>query len=153
MGEIVTLHVCTHRFVCHLPRCRRRIFTERLPALMAPSARRTRRAQEQVQHIEFNLGGRPGVRHARREGMPVSRRTLLRVLRAMPLPTAGSVRVLEIDDWAQRARADLYRCRRRRATSATPMTCGSVTTGTCACPIRRRTVAALRVRGRSSASF
>jgi len=102
MGAIVTLHVRTRRFVCRLPGCRRRIFTERLPALMAPSARRTRRARAQVQHIGFDLGGRPGVRHARREGMPVSRRTLLRVLRATPLPTAGSVRVLGVDDWAQR---------------------------------------------------
>jgi len=105
MGRIVTLHVRTRRFVCRLPECRRRIFTERLPALMAPCARRTRRtrrAQDQVQHIGFDLGGRPGVRHARREGMPVSRRTLLRVLRAAPLPAVGPVRVLGVDDWAQR---------------------------------------------------
>src|SRR5690242_315602 len=42
-GRQVTLHLHTRRFFCRAATCRRRIFTERLPALMAAWARRTQR--------------------------------------------------------------------------------------------------------------
>jgi hypothetical protein len=50
----------------------------------------------------FALGGAPGVRQARREGLPVSRRTVLRLVRGAPPPAVGRVRVLGVDDFAFR---------------------------------------------------
>ena len=66
---------------------------------MAPSARHTTRLGEQFQRTGFALGGAPGARYATASGMPVSRRTLLRLVRAAPLPPVGPVRVVGVDDW------------------------------------------------------
>jgi zinc-finger of transposase IS204/IS1001/IS1096/IS1165 len=73
-GRAVVLHLQVRRFVCRVRWCRRTIFTERLPTVVAPSARRTTRLQERLLHDGFDLGGAPGARHATAEGMPVSRR-------------------------------------------------------------------------------
>src|SRR5260370_28936707 len=80
-GRPVVLHLRVRRFRCRFPTCRRRIFTERVPTLLAPWARRTRRARERLAQHGFALGGRRGVVHAQREGLPTSRRTLLRLVR------------------------------------------------------------------------
>jgi len=102
MGVQVTLHLQTRRFACRVRWCRRTIFTERLPALVAPWGRRTARQRDELERTGFALGGAPGARHATAGGLPVSRRTLLRLVRAAPAPAAGPVRVLGVDDWAQR---------------------------------------------------
>jgi len=101
-GRPVVVHVRTRRFVCGLPRCPRRIFAERLPALVASAGRRTLRAQASLQRHGFDLGGEAGARHTTAEGLPVSPRTLLRLVRATPLPAPASVRVLGVDDWCRR---------------------------------------------------
>lgn len=101
-GERVLIHLHTRRFICRVRWCPRRIFTERLPALTPPLARRTRRLQESLLRTGFALGGAPGARHATADGMPVSARTLLRVVRAAPTPEAGLVPILGVDDWCQR---------------------------------------------------
>ncbi len=98
----VTIRLTTRRFVCRVPTCPCRIFTERLPALVAPSARRTLRLRATLEREGFALGGEPAARHAHASGMPVSPRTLLRLVCAAPLPPVGAVRVLSIDDWALR---------------------------------------------------
>jgi transposase len=100
-GDVVTIHLSTRRFVCNVQWCHRKVFTERLP-LVAPFARKTRRLWAQLQRHGFALGGDPGSRHALASGMPVSPRTLLRLVRAAPLPTADPVVALGIDDWSQR---------------------------------------------------
>jgi hypothetical protein len=46
------------------------------------------------------LAGRAGVRLAAKVGIRTSRNRLLRLVRAVPDPAAGSVRVLEVDDFA-----------------------------------------------------
>lgn len=101
-GAMVTIHLQTRRFVCPVRGCRRLIFTERLPALVAPSARRTLRTHTHVQRAGFDLGGEAGARHAVAEGVSVSARTVLRLVRAAPLPALAPVRVLGVDDWARR---------------------------------------------------
>src|SRR5579862_6881190 len=58
-GEAVVLHLRSRRFVCPVRRCRRRIFTERLPELVRPAARRTIRLTSQVVATGFALGGNP----------------------------------------------------------------------------------------------
>ncbi len=101
-GTGLVIHLHTRRFVCRMQWCRRNIFCERLPDLVAVSARRTIRLHAQVLRAGFDLGGDPGARHVAAEGTPVSPRTLLRLVRAAPPPTAGPVRVLGVDDWAKR---------------------------------------------------
>lgn len=101
-GDPVVIHLHTRRFVCRVRWCKRKIFTERLPALVAPSARSTIRLHRHLERTGFALGGAPGARHATAEEIAVSRRTLLRLVRAAPLPERGPVRALGVDDWAQR---------------------------------------------------
>jgi DNA-directed RNA polymerase subunit N (RpoN/RPB10) len=43
LGRAVLLELAIRRFYCRNPSCPRRTFAERLPALLAPHARRTRR--------------------------------------------------------------------------------------------------------------
>src|SRR5262245_66445734 len=80
----------------------RRIFTERLPEVVAPWARRTRRLVAWLIAIGLTLGGVAGVRLSRRLGCTLSRQTLLRMIRRLPLPCGGPPQVLGIDDFAFR---------------------------------------------------
>jgi transposase len=101
-GDRVVLHLHVRRFLCRVRWCRRKIFAERLPDLVAPFARRTARLTAHLLRAVFDLGGEGGARHAAAEGTPVSARTLLRLIRSAPLPAAGPVRVLGVDDWSRR---------------------------------------------------
>jgi len=101
-GDRVTLHLRVRRFVCRVRWCCRKIFAERLPDLTAPFARRTTRFTDHLVRAAFDLGGEVGARHLIAEGTPVSARTLLRLVRAAPLPIAGPVWALGVDGWARR---------------------------------------------------
>jgi transposase len=101
-GRSITLRVQVRRFFCRNRRCARAIFAERLPALVAPRARRTCALQVLLLDITCALGGQAGARLAVRQGMPTSRATLLRLVHRAPLPAVGSPRVLGVDDWSQR---------------------------------------------------
>lgn len=59
-GDRVTLHLRVRRFVCRVRWCRRKIFAERLPDLVAPFARRTTRLTDQFVRAAFDLGVKPG---------------------------------------------------------------------------------------------
>jgi transposase len=82
----VVLHLQVRKFFCANSRCTRRIFTERLLELIAPWARRTQRLAQWLIHIAVALGGAAGARLSRCLGVAVSRHTLLRVLRRLPIP-------------------------------------------------------------------
>ncbi len=58
----VTLSLQVRKFACTVTTCRRRIFTERLPEVVAPYARRTVRLNNLVQRVGFALGGAAGSR-------------------------------------------------------------------------------------------
>src|SRR6267378_493740 len=81
---------------------RRRIFTERLPTIAAPWARRTLRLAQRLIALGVALGGKAGVRLGHAWDVRVSRNTLLRLLRRQPEPEAPTPRVLGVDDWALR---------------------------------------------------
>jgi transposase len=102
-GRIVALRIQVRRFRCATDACPRRIFTERLPEVVQPWARRTARLADLQRHIGLALGGAAGSRLALRLTMPVSATTLLDLLRRAtserPRPTP---RVLGVDDWAWR---------------------------------------------------
>jgi transposase len=96
----VRLH--TRRFFCDHPSCARRIFTERLPSIVAPRVRRTRRLVQHHTALGLALGGRPGMRFAVQSACPLSRHQLLRDVRAMALPVEPDPTVIGVDDWAMR---------------------------------------------------
>jgi transposase len=100
-GRAVHLRIQVRRFRCAVIGCPRQIFGESLADSIAPrGARRTARLEGVVHHLGIALGGRPAASLARRLMLPVSRDTLLRVLRRRAPALAGSVRVIGIDDFA-----------------------------------------------------
>jgi transposase len=88
----VVLHLQVRKFFCANGRCPRHRFTERLLPLAAPWTRRTQRLMHGLAHIAVALGGRAGARLRRALGLPVSRPTLLRRLRRLPLPAFAPLR-------------------------------------------------------------
>jgi transposase len=98
------VHLSVRRFSCPNRACSKRTFAEQVPALAARHARRSAPLRGTLQQIGLALGGRPGARLSTALGRPVSRTTLLRLVRALPLPAAPTPRVLGVDDWARRKR-------------------------------------------------
>ncbi len=99
-GHLVRLRLCVRRFRCPVSTCRRRVFTERLPTLVAPYGRRTLRLQAILGVVAIALGGEAGSRLLARLRMPASPATLLRLIRQLPLPAPPPTRVIGIDDVA-----------------------------------------------------
>ena len=58
----LTLILQVSKFFCSNPNCCRRIFTERLPEVAAPWARKTVRFVQKLQSIGLALGGAAGAR-------------------------------------------------------------------------------------------
>jgi hypothetical protein len=56
----VRLELHVRRFFCPHPEWKRQIFTERLPGVVAPYARRTMRLADLLTLIGFALGGEAG---------------------------------------------------------------------------------------------
>ena len=63
---------------CDNARCERRVFTERLPGVAAPWARKTARLAGRLTAMGLSLGGAAGARLGRRRGLAASRHTLVR---------------------------------------------------------------------------
>jgi transposase len=100
----VVLRLRVRRLFCDNPRCERRVFTERLPGIAAPRSRRTARLATRLTAVGLALGGAAGARLSRALLVPTARNTLLRLIRAAPLPAAATPAVLGVDDWALRKR-------------------------------------------------
>src|SRR5687767_14123065 len=100
----MTWRLRVRKLFCHNRQCPRRIFTERLPGLVAPWARRTLRLAARLRAIGLALGGAAGARLSQSFGLPVSRSTLLRVIRRAPCPVMVTPQVLSVDDFALRKR-------------------------------------------------
>lgn len=102
-GKLVRICLRTHRFYCHLRDCRRRIFTQRLPLVVAPYARQTCRHRDALLAIGYALGGQAGSRLAAHLGISSSGDTILRVVSQAPSAhPPDDVKVLGVDDWAWR---------------------------------------------------
>jgi transposase len=100
----VRLGLTVRKLFCDNPHCGRRIFTERLPDVVAPWARKTVRLCQRLTAIAAALGGAAGSRLTHTLGMPAARNTLLRLIRAASLPPSLTPTVLGVDDWAYRKR-------------------------------------------------
>src|SRR5919198_4603045 len=100
----VSLQLRVRKWFCRNRACQRRIFTERLPTVAVPWARRTLRLAQRLVALGVALGGKAGVRLGHAWDLAVSRNTLLRGLRRQPLPVLPTPRVLGVDDFALRKR-------------------------------------------------
>src|SRR5882672_8308330 len=100
----VDLQLRGRTWLCRNRSCPRRIFTERLPTVVAPWARCTLRLAQRLVALGLALGGKAGVRLGHVWDMRVSRNTLLRWLRRQPAPSLPTPRVLGVDDFALRKR-------------------------------------------------
>ena len=100
----VRLQLRVRKWFCRNRACRRRIFTERLPTVAAPWARRTLRLAQRLGALGIALGGKAGVHLGHEWDLVVSRNTLLRLLRRLPQPVWPTPRVLGVDDFALRKR-------------------------------------------------
>lgn len=101
-GVAVRLRLTVRRFFCQTRDCKQRIFTERLPDLAAPYARRTLRLTEAMEVIGFAIGGEAGARVLAGWSVTTSPDTILRIIRAAGLGNRETPRVLGVDDFAFR---------------------------------------------------
>ncbi|MBO0794619.1 MAG: ISL3 family transposase [Ktedonobacteraceae bacterium] len=100
MGCAVRLELHVRRFFCPNPECARQIFTEHLPSVVAPYARRTTRLTDIFVLLGFALGGEAGKRLAAGMGLATSPDTLLRLIRTQPEMRHPTPRVLGVDDFS-----------------------------------------------------
>jgi hypothetical protein len=80
-GTLVTVKLRVSRWRCMNGSCERRTFAARLPGIVSPHARRTRRTAELVLLFGHVAGGRPAERLMKRLGIAVSDDTILRQLK------------------------------------------------------------------------
>jgi len=99
-GCRVILALTVRKFVCSVPTCPRKIFTERLPELVQSYARMTNRLREALVALGLATSAEVSQRVAPSLGMKVSAPTLLRRLGAVACPPPASVRILGVDDWS-----------------------------------------------------
>jgi transposase len=98
----VRLQLTVRKFRCRQPNCVRRIFTERLSALVAAYARNTDRLVTVLRTVAMALGGNAGARLAARLQVLTSAATLLRLVRRVPIPSVPDLQAVGIDEWAWR---------------------------------------------------
>jgi transposase len=96
------VRVCleVRRFACRTRGCPRTTFAECFPELTRAYDRRTLRQAESLTEIAFAQGGKAGAQLAKRLAMPISRDTLLRLMRRSEIPKRKTPRVLGLDDFA-----------------------------------------------------
>ncbi len=99
-GWAVRLELHVRRFFCLNKECARQIFTERLPNVVAPYARRTTRLGDLFTLIGFALGGEAGKRLVDGMGLETSPDTLLRLVREQQESQVPTPRVRGVDDFS-----------------------------------------------------
>ena len=100
----VAVQLRVRKLFCDNVECERLIFTERLPRVAAPWARKTARLSERLTAVGLALGGTAGARLSGSMGLATSRNTLLRLVRRTPVPPNATPVALGVDDWAMRKR-------------------------------------------------
>lgn len=102
-ASAAVIRLVVRRFLCENLACAAVTFAEQIPGLTSPHARFTALLEKQVTAIGMALAGRAGSRLAARLGIPVSRHTLLRRVRAVPdPPRTAAPALLGVDEFALR---------------------------------------------------
>jgi transposase len=98
----VRLEVRVRKFFCANQACLRRIFTERLPDVAKPWARRTLRLADSLLAVGVALGGRAGSRLTQRLQRPTPPTSLLQVVENASLPQPPELHAVGVDEWSWR---------------------------------------------------
>src|SRR5215510_4333208 len=98
----VQLQLTVRKFFCRNSTWTRRMFTERLPDVVAVYARNTSRVVAALRAIGLALGGNAGARLAARLRLPTSPATLLRLVRTAPVLPPPALQAVGVDEWAWR---------------------------------------------------
>lgn len=98
----MTLELKVRKFFCDNSACIRRIFTERIPEIAAPWARKTTRLVQRLQSVGLALGGAAGARLVHQLGYRACGSTLLNHLSQLTLPQFEVPKHLGVDDFAFR---------------------------------------------------
>jgi transposase len=102
-GCEVVICLIVRRFRCLSAECGKATFAEQVDGLASRHSRRTPAATAVLQAVALALGGRAGARLSGGLAAGVSRMTMIRLVRAMPLPAvSASPRVLGVDEFALR---------------------------------------------------
>jgi transposase len=101
-GQQVRIRLRVRRFRCATAECARRTFVEQIDDLTVRYGRRSRLLHRTLEAIAVALAGRAGARLAKRISAPVSRATLLRIVRALPEHSPTDVTAVGVDDFALR---------------------------------------------------
>jgi transposase len=101
-GREVVIHLRVRRFFCDNTACPKKIFSEQIGGVTVRYARHSVLARRALEALALALGGRAGQRLGGRLAVQVGRMTLIRLIRAMPEPVAGTPRVLGVDDFSLR---------------------------------------------------
>ncbi|MFF2963214.1 ISL3 family transposase [Streptomyces sp. NPDC057963] len=101
-GKRVRLELRARRLVCGNDQCDRRTFAGQIPNLTRRHARCTDALTAQLTDMAPFLGGRAGARLSERMAIGTCKDTLLRLIRALPLPSSGPVPLLGVDEFAVR---------------------------------------------------
>ncbi|WP_406739580.1 ISL3 family transposase (plasmid) [Streptomyces sp. NBC_00853] len=101
-GRPVSISLVVRRFFCRETACSQRIFAEQVGGLTTRYARRTTALREFLTGVAIALAGRAGARLAAAAGVATGRSSLLRILRSLPDPEVGKIRLLGVDDFAKR---------------------------------------------------
>lgn len=99
-GRGIVLRLVVRRFFCVNADCRATTFAEQVEGLTVKRSRRTDQLNAILTRIAVALAGRAEARLAAQLGLPSSRDTLLRLVRALPDPPVGTITVLGVDDFA-----------------------------------------------------
>ena len=98
----VRFRLQVRRFFCRTSGCFHRIFTERLPSLVAPWARRSTRLAQQQTALGLDFGGEAAARAGQRLALPASPDSILRLVHRSPLPERPTPSAFGVDDFAKR---------------------------------------------------
>lgn len=101
-GVKVKFLLKVRKFRCKNDLCSQKVFCERLPKVVAQSARRTFRLNEVITFLAIVLGGRGGTKASQKLNISVGKDTLLRTIRRQSNPLLTNVKVLGVDDFAFR---------------------------------------------------
>ncbi|MGW7258713.1 ISL3 family transposase [Streptomyces sp. NPDC054834] len=101
-GRRVVLRLRVRRFTCEDLSCGRRTFVEQVAGLTRRYSQRTERMRSVLAEVGLALAGRAGARLADIFGARVSRKTVLRMVDALPEPQPQVPRVVGVDEYAMR---------------------------------------------------
>ncbi|MBR7833262.1 ISL3 family transposase [Actinospica durhamensis] len=101
-GQRVRIAVAVRRFRCVEASCSAVAFAEQIPGLTSPFARYTPVAGGLLAAVAVALAGRAGARLCAKLGLAVGPDTLIRRVRAQPIPEVPEITVLGVDDFAFR---------------------------------------------------